>query len=336
MHVHTSTALTAGVARFQYNGDNNYEVIRVESLGNYDAHIGFFADGDTNYYGGFGIDYSDAGKFKLQTDNLFAGGSTLMTWARDGKVGIGTTSPQAQLDLTVPNAKTANASVYSYLGKTNESSGYGALQLFQIGHANAASRQWQFQTIEQGVANAGIITFQLSGGQVAIGRSTADTKLDVTGDIRASTGIKFGSDTAAANALDDYEEGNFTPTFVASGGTAPSGQVGTGQYTKIGDVVHITGQITWTGAGSGGSNMYIALPFTVLSDARAGIAIGLNSGIQHSANHQLYLIPEINNTSMYLIEVQPDSAGHTHLNYGHVVTSASDIFSFSGCYHTSA
>ena len=149
-------------------------------------------------------------------------------------------------------------------------------------------------------------------------------------------GLTFNGDTAAANALDDYEEGNFTPTFVATGGTAPSGQTGTGQYTKIGDVVYITGQITWTGAGSGGSNMYIALPFAVISDARAGMAIGLNSGVQHTANHQLHLVPELNNSVMYVIETQPDSAGHTHLSYGNVVTSASDIFSFSGCYHTSA
>jgi hypothetical protein len=101
LHVLSSTALTAGVARFQYSGGNDYEVIRVESLGNNDAHIGFFADGDTNYYGGFGIDYSDAGKFKLQSDNLFVGGSTLMTWTRDGSVGIGTTSPAAGTNLDV-------------------------------------------------------------------------------------------------------------------------------------------------------------------------------------------------------------------------------------------
>ena len=103
LHVLSSTALTAGVARFQYSGGNDYEVIRVESLGNNDAHIGFFADGDTNYYGGFGIDYSDAGKFKLQTDNLFVGGSNLMTWDRDRKVGINNTGPTVNLDVYNPS-----------------------------------------------------------------------------------------------------------------------------------------------------------------------------------------------------------------------------------------
>ena len=45
-------------------------------------------------------------------------------------------------------------------------------------------------------------------------------------------GLKFGSDTAAANALSDYEEGTWTPTL-PSGASATM----TGQYTKIGNKV---------------------------------------------------------------------------------------------------
>src|SRR5210317_2483443 len=37
LHVLSNTALTAGVAKFQHSGGNDYEVIRVESLGNNDA-----------------------------------------------------------------------------------------------------------------------------------------------------------------------------------------------------------------------------------------------------------------------------------------------------------
>ena len=143
----------------------------------------------------------------------------------------------------------------------------------------------------------------------------------------ASKGIYLGVNSAtAANLLDDYEEGNYTPTFVATGGTAPGGQSGTGKYVKIGSVVHVHGQITWTSAGSGGSNLYVALPFTVLSNARAGAVVGLQAGIVHSANHYLTLVPEINDTKMYLIETQPDAGGHDHLNYGNVTTDGSQIF----------
>jgi hypothetical protein len=48
-----------------------------------------------------------------------------------------------------------------------------------------------------------------------------------------SDGLKFNNDTAAANALDDYEEGTWTPTFGGASGTY------VGKYTKIGDTVHL-------------------------------------------------------------------------------------------------
>ena len=62
LHVKSSTAATTGMVRFQNNMDNNYETLRIESEGNFDAHIGFLANGTSNYWWGMGIDYSDAGK----------------------------------------------------------------------------------------------------------------------------------------------------------------------------------------------------------------------------------------------------------------------------------
>jgi len=54
-------------------------------------------------------------------------------------------------------------------------------------------------------------------------------------------GIKFNSDTAAANALDDYEEGTFSPAwFDDGGGFVSSYGRQYGQYTKIGNVVYFT------------------------------------------------------------------------------------------------
>jgi hypothetical protein len=47
-----------------------------------------------------------------------------------------------------------------------------------------------------------------------------------------SDGLKFGSDTAAANALDDYEEGTFSGTT--------DGSVYSGTYTKIGRICHVS------------------------------------------------------------------------------------------------
>ena len=51
-------------------------------------------------------------------------------------------------------------------------------------------------------------------------------------------GIKFGNDTAAANALDDYEEGTFTAGWFDDGGAFANYTTQYGQYTKIGNVVY--------------------------------------------------------------------------------------------------
>jgi len=61
-----------------------------------------------------------------------------------------------------------------------------------------------------------------------------------------SDGLKFGSDTAAANALSDYEEGSWTPSYntgSAAGACFAAGESyntggQTGRYTKIGNIVH--------------------------------------------------------------------------------------------------
>ena len=198
--------------------------------------------------------------FRVESDD---NANMLFVDGGEDRVGIGTGTPQAQLDLTVPNAKTASSNVFSYIGKTNESTNYFALQAFQVGASAAADRQVQFQTIEQGVANAGIITLQLSGGQVALGRSTADKKLDVSGDIRASTGIYFGTDTAAANALDDYEEGNATLTFATSDTQyTTASQSDDSTYTRIGNQVTLFVSISIASpTGGTGALRLTGLPF---------------------------------------------------------------------------
>jgi len=97
-----------------------------------------------------------------------------------------------------------------------------------------------------------------------------------TGDIAApkitaSTGILFGTDTAAANTLDDYEEGTFTPSF-DSGFTVTYG-LQTGEYIKIGNLVYITLQIdtsTLSGSGSG-SLILVGFPYAATDSSSLGI-----------------------------------------------------------------
>lgn len=79
-----------------------------------------------------------------------------------------------------------------------------------------------------------------------------------------SGGIQFNGDTVAANALDDYEEGTFTPTIVgvttAGTGTYTS-QVG--RYTKIGNRVFIQIQLAWTAHTGTGTMRVGGLPYGI-------------------------------------------------------------------------
>ncbi len=118
------------------------------------------------------------------------------------------------------------------------------------------------------------------------GASSPTERLRITSDgyVRLSSsspGIQFGGDTAAANALDDYEEGTFTPTVTGSStagtGTYNSnGQVG--RYTKIGNRVSFTIYVDWSAHTGTGSLRVSGLPFTSNSATNAFNAVALYAG----------------------------------------------------------
>ena len=98
---------------------------------------------------------------------------------------------------------------------------------------------------------------------------TSSTGLDITGAVKASTGILFGSDTADDNKLSDYEQGTFTPTLEGSSSNPTVNyHTQSGHYTKIGNVVHIQ-LLVITNSYSGGSGEWQCggLPFTASSSA---------------------------------------------------------------------
>ena len=59
----------------------------------------------------------------------------------------------------------------------------------------------------------------------------------------------FVGGTGSANQLDDYEEGTFTPTMHSGsgGGANASYSQQSGKYKKVGSMVHIRFDMTWTG-----------------------------------------------------------------------------------------
>ena len=86
---------------------------------------------------------------------------------------------------------------------------------------------------------------------------------NIDGRLQSSAGIMFGSDTAAANALDDYEEGTFNFEMVGYyGSPSPKIQI-PAHYTKIGNTVHFWAYKTAINStGYSGNMWFTGLPFT--------------------------------------------------------------------------
>ena len=74
----------------------NQSQLRINNAGAGDSYIYMYAGADWS----FGIDNSDGDKFKFNISNDVSDGTEVLTLQRDGKVGIGTTTPSAQLQTS--------------------------------------------------------------------------------------------------------------------------------------------------------------------------------------------------------------------------------------------
>lgn len=106
----------------------------------------------------------------------------------------------------------------------------------------------------------------LSDNQVDIGYSAYRFK-----DLYLSGGVYLGG-TGAANHLDDYEEGEWTPTYNASG-ASPSVTYSTrqGRYRKIGNMVVVSWHLRASAYTAGSGDLQITgLPFAASSEPSIG------------------------------------------------------------------
>ena len=97
-------------------------------------------------------------------------------------------------------------------------------------------------------------------------------------DLYLSGNLYIGG-TAAANALDDYEEGTWTPNVQFnndSTGVTYSNQLGT--YTKVGNICTLWLFVTLTNNGTGvGNATIIDLPFSAAASTRNSGGIKINN-----------------------------------------------------------
>ena len=95
----------------------------------------------------------------------------------------------------------------------------------------------------------------------------------MAGGVRSGNGILFGTDTAAANRLSDYEEGTWTPALGGSGNSFTYHANTGGVYTKVGRMVYASGYIQLS-ARSGTSQLVLTgLPFAAGDHSTGSSAI---------------------------------------------------------------
>jgi len=364
------------------------------------------------------------------------------------RIAIGTTNVSSGAPLSISSgfAKTDTTSRSVFSIQSNDASAQAQLKVMNIGGASAADRKWQFQTSENGVANAGQLEFQVDGGSVQMGTTggghfflnsaatvfnegSTDTDfrvesngnanmifvdggnnhvcigtatdhggvLNVDGPIlmsesdtlllritssgsdvkfqnrvsnkdisfegidgssaitalhldmatagtatfndnivmgTAGKGIHLGVTSAtAANLLDDYEEGTYTPTFtVASGSLTVHSSHNTLAYTKIGRVVHVQGEVRFSAISSPSGNFSLSLPFAV-ADLAEGAArftsapIG-QSGFNGTPNQTYYGSVKGEGVDTMFISTH-NSGSDTGVNANQVTTNTEMIFSFT-------
>jgi len=85
-----------------------------------------------------------------------------------------------------------------------------------------------------------------------------------SGALVHTAGIQFPATQVAnggANVLDDYEEGNGTPTVsMSTSGTVTLGSSPTYCYTKVGNIIHFSFEFSTTGVSSPVGTLQVALP----------------------------------------------------------------------------
>jgi hypothetical protein len=174
-------------------GVNN--IITLDDTGSSTGFIGFGAynNGTTNIaqgfsYYGFGLEIDRPNQNisfnSYDSNGATTGGTNILVLKRDGNVGIGTDSPQDKLEV-----KGGNLIINNSGGRIDFRNGTGSSRYFlELANSNA-----DLQINDRTGAGAVVMTIQ-SGGNVGIGTTSPQSKLQVAG------GIQIADDTATASA----------------------------------------------------------------------------------------------------------------------------------------
>jgi hypothetical protein len=161
------------------------------------------------------------------------------------------------------------------------------------------------------ISSSGIGKVFLDGADFAIQSGTPASEGSERLRIRSGGGLTFNGDTAAANALDDYEEGTWTPTAGTNTGTLTSPA---GGYTKIGRLVFVTFGFTAASFSTSANSKIGGLPFnpndTVPNTSVEAVGIVFN-------DDRYYGVQAQGGTSNIIIETDRPIQGSTNSGSQH-------------------
>lgn len=273
-------------AKLDVNGGTTYPAFKTSRDGGSAASQGYttFGHSAVGYSGGTGADtyiVSEHGYgFAVN------GGTTALAITDTGNIGIGTSSVNAKLDVRgtgvvdVGIGSTSAGGAYLYLDGDSNGDFSGSDYCY-IGHDSSGQL-----TISQDSP---------SGSNTMIFSTAATERMRLDSD-----GLKFNGDTAAANALNDYEEGTWTPVD-------GSGQVtilgATGVYTKVGRQVTVLAAFTYPSTSQTNYAIVAGLPFTVSNSTDAMYASGsVQTSYISSTNRHLTPLAYNNTSTFYFYD----------------------------------
>ena len=264
------------------------------------SNLGYFGSAAANT-GGTATDLA----LRAANNLIFsAGGSTeRLRITSDGNVGITESTPSSKLHVHSPNHYVVTSSgvahKHIHCSSVNGNAGeYGGAISFGMGATGAAAI-----AARQGTSDGDVVGLSFFTHDSSTGSNDAVEKVRIHdgGSVSFNNGILLGNSLSydSANLMDDYEEGTFTPKL-RTVGSSQGEQTGSGQYTKIGNIVRLTFAFDNKNATGLQDNNYIMvsnLPFAC-NGLNCMSSSPMTYNVNGYADNQVYFLTSIGATAL--------------------------------------
>ena len=246
-YAHMGSTVSGAMAIFGHNikSDSGTNIIKSANNGYHSSMIKMYYNEGITFHATSGTQSAGAAFYDISGTT-----NELMRISNTGIVGIGNTVAGTIHGVsTVSNLVVGTGSGNNGIGVYSGTSNLGALTFADGTSGNTTYR--------------GGVTYNHSTDhlELNVNGGSAHVIVHSSGVTSIPYGVELGSgvDATAANTLDDYEEGTWTPTI--NSGTISNAATGT--YTKVGRLVTVTYYILLTTMGGSTTGVHVGgLPFT--------------------------------------------------------------------------